>query len=113
MSEIPEYLRDIDWQDIGHEIKIAFVGWFPDRELNPDKAHLPDVEKYSLLLGHQCKDRWAPNGCTLDSPVARELEPGRPMWQVESWEPLTLSPSLLCRTCGRHGFIKQGRWVPA
>jgi hypothetical protein len=34
-------------------------------------------------------------------------------WVVESENPLTLSPSLLCRSCGFHGFIKQGRWVPA
>lgn len=34
-------------------------------------------------------------------------------WTVESWEPLTLSPSLLCRACGNHGFVRQGKWVPA
>jgi hypothetical protein len=37
----------------------------------------------------------------------------RPEWDVESWEPLTLSPSLLCRTCGSHGFIRGGKWVDA
>jgi len=26
-------------------------------------------------------------------------------------EHLTVSPSLLCRTCGHHGFIRDGRWV--
>lgn len=26
---------------------------------------------------------------------------------------LTLSPSLLCTACGHHGFVQQGRWVPA
>ncbi len=34
-------------------------------------------------------------------------------WAVESIEPLTLSPSLLCRLCGSHGFIRDGRWVEA
>lgn len=34
-------------------------------------------------------------------------------WIVESLDPLTISPSLLCGICGHHGFIKQGRWVPA
>lgn len=38
---------------------------------------------------------------------------GRPRWRVESQDPLTLSPSILCRTCGNHGFIREGRWVPA
>lgn len=34
-------------------------------------------------------------------------------WDVIQREPLTLSPSLLCRGCGSHGFIQNGRWVPA
>ena len=34
-------------------------------------------------------------------------------WDLVSVEPLTLSPSLLCRGCGHHGFIREGRWVPA
>ena len=37
----------------------------------------------------------------------------RPTWHVEQWEPLTLSPSLLCCVCGDHGFVREGRWVPA
>lgn len=32
-------------------------------------------------------------------------------WQVVSAEPLTLTPSILCRVCGVHGFITNGRWV--
>ena len=34
-------------------------------------------------------------------------------WKVESWAPLTISPSVLCKICGNHGFIKGGLWVPA
>lgn len=46
-------------------------------------------------------------------------------WDVESYEPLTISPSLLCRAhvrvngeatmteCGDHGFIRNGMWVKA
>ena len=33
-------------------------------------------------------------------------------WDVISLEPLTLSPSLLCRGCGHHGHIQNGRWEP-
>lgn len=33
-------------------------------------------------------------------------------WEVVSEEPLTLNPSLACRTCGHHGFIRAGRWWP-
>lgn len=39
-------------------------------------------------------------------------EPG-PEWDVLSENPLTLAPSLLCTVCGRHGFIRDGRWVEA
>lgn len=34
-------------------------------------------------------------------------------WTVNSWDPLDLSPSLACPTCGSHGYIRQGKWVPA
>lgn len=34
-------------------------------------------------------------------------------WDVVSLEPLTLSPSLLCRACGHHGFVQNGAWAPA
>lgn len=34
-------------------------------------------------------------------------------WDVVSEEPLTLSPSVLCRACGDHGFVRQGKWVRA
>jgi hypothetical protein len=28
-------------------------------------------------------------------------------------DPLTIEGSLLCRSCGLHGFVREGRWVPA
>lgn len=31
-------------------------------------------------------------------------------WDLIQEDPLTLSPSLLCRRCGSHGFIRNGRW---
>lgn len=51
----------------------------------------------------------------FDTPqVRRVFTPGDGrMWTVEQEVPLTLSPSLLCRACGHHGYIRDGRWVPA
>lgn len=40
-------------------------------------------------------------------------DPGRNEWDLRSEEPLHLEPSLLCRICGHHGFIRNGRWEPA
>ncbi len=34
-------------------------------------------------------------------------------WDVQSKDPLTLTPSILCRACGDHGFITNGKWVRA
>jgi hypothetical protein len=35
---------------------------------------------------------------------------GEPEWDVISMDPLTLDPSLLCRSCGSHGHIINGKW---
>jgi hypothetical protein len=43
-------------------------------------------------------------------PVQPEWPDG---WVVVCLDPLTLSPSVLCRSCGHHGFIRNGRWEPA
>lgn len=36
-----------------------------------------------------------------------------PTWKIESEDPLTLSPSILCRACGDHGHIRNGKWERA
>jgi hypothetical protein len=58
------------------------------------------------------------HGCTQPGkhPISfdvpgNEHVPARVRWTVESLDPLTLSPSLLCRWCAKHGFIRNGRWV--
>lgn len=101
--------------DLGDNHSIAFACWSPDRGLNPQYDGLPDVEKYSAIVRHLKPDGSACVGAiTLENEVSRKLEPqGTPMWKVESWEPLTLSPSLLCRECGDHGFIRNGKWERA
>lgn len=108
--------------DLGHGHTLRWVGWYPDRELNPHRVHLPDVEKYAAVIEHP---RIAPgyltrsdgttcvSVATFAGDVQREIEPDRPVWTVEQWEPLTLSPSLLCTDCGDHGFVRGGRWEPA
>lgn len=102
-----------EWIDLGDDHEIMFVSWKPDRELNPAWNETEDVEKYGADVRHKTPSGAPCLGYILfDSPTAHIVNPGVPMWQVESWEPLTLSPSLLC-SCGDHGFIKQGRWVRA
>lgn len=36
---------------------------------------------------------------------------GHGAWKVLCEEPLTVMPSLLCRHCGHHGFIRDGVFI--
>lgn len=89
--------------DIGHNHQIEFVSYKGDPRAGMNDHHIrPD--------GTECKGFIAFDGGTW----AKSFDPGQiQVWQVQSWEPLTLSPSLLCRVCGDHGFIREGKWVPA
>lgn len=103
--------------DLGDGHTISYADWDPDLELNPQYAHLAGklparvtgIVKHSLpgVSG----EPYCEGAITFDTPIARSQFKG-PFWTVHSWEPLTLTPSLLCH-CGDHGFITNGRWVRA
>lgn len=99
---------------LGSGHTLSYVDWDPDLDLNPEcraiAGQLP--ARVGAFVGHSKPDGSPCEGMIyFDTPIAREHFIG-PYWQVESWEPLTLSPSLLCH-CGDHGFIKAGKWVTA
>ena len=104
--------------DLGHGHHLRWVSWKSDRALNPQYADLPDVERYGAMIAHPraASAEWASGECegkvTFAGPVQQRIQPAVATWTVVSWEPLTLSPSLRCG-CGDHGFIRDGRWVPA
>lgn len=101
--------------DLGLGVTLRYTSWTPDRDLNPQYAGIPDVDRYGALLEHplaSAETGRCMGSLTFRSEVALKLEPRVPMWTVESWDPLTISPSVLC-ACGFHGFIRGGRWVPA
>jgi hypothetical protein len=102
--------------DLGAGNLLWFMGWHPDRELNPHYAHLPDVERFGFMWEHE--DARKPGERCLgsghfDGEVQRQLVSEKTRWAVSSWEPLTMMPSLLCGACGAHGFITAGKWVGA
>lgn len=87
--------------DIGHGVRIVYtsVG-----------THRPGglIEYHRTPEGREC------GGSVLfDLDGIRHAFPDRPVWTVESLDPLTLAPSILCRRCGHHGWIRLGRWEPA
>jgi hypothetical protein len=91
-----------DYLDIGHGVSIKFS------------------EHKGLVVGihERHPDKRDPNHLCcgfvfFNTPNNEAIRNGSPVWTVESIDPLTLSPSILCRTCGNHGFIQSGKWVPA
>jgi len=105
--------------DLGDNHLLWFTQWAPDRALNPQFALVPDVPRWGAIVSHlpPSVPPEAPvvspcySGVTFHGPVQERIAPEDSMWTVESLDPLTLSPSLLCRACGDHGFIRAGRWV--
>lgn len=55
----------------------------------------------------QWRDYWPSPGLNR---MDHELVGGGPHRPISE---LTLSPSLLCYTCGSHGFIRDGKWIDA
>jgi hypothetical protein len=108
--------------DLGDGHTLRYTSWHPDRDLNPQHAGIPDVDRWGAIVGHPTgphpivadaqSSGYCEGAITFDGDVQRQVDPRSPKWTVESWEPLTLSPSLLC-ACGDHGFIRDGRWVRA
>jgi hypothetical protein len=90
------------FEDIGYGVQIAYRSW-------------GDHDKGGLVDEHDRPDGKGRcyGGVQFDLPGMRDDFSEDQIWQVESWEPLTISPSLLCRICGHHGWIREGRWVPA
>ncbi len=101
--------------DLGYDHQLRYVGWAPDRELNPQYDGIPDIERFSAIIDHLTPSGDPCSGAiNFDLPEVRQVLAGGPhreVWQVQSWEPLTISPSVLC-SCGDHGFIREGCWVP-
>lgn len=86
-------------EDIGHNVVVLRF-----RNALTDYA--------GLLLYHRHADGSVCGGSVMFDVPGNPAN--RPRWQVVSWEPLTLSPSIQDQTCseGLHGHIVNGFWVP-
>jgi uncharacterized protein DUF6527 len=86
---LPTFTRG-EWEDIGHGQRVRRV--YRDGELD------------ALDWDHKCT-----NPAEDFIPLGGNREHS---WAVESADPLTISPSLLCTACRVHGFIRGGKWQP-
>jgi len=90
--------------DIGSDVRIMFT-------VHDDAA--PAIGgglRCGLIVSHRAPDGRECGGSVTFGNAPASLH--GPRWQVEQWEPLTISPSIRC-DCGWHGFIRDGRWIPA
>lgn len=94
--------------DLGSGVR----AWWTDYD-----ARMPGKEplRAGMTIGHPDgggRDEECYGAVLFRLPEVEYAFPGRPTWEVLQWEPLTLSPSVLC-SCGHHGFIREGRWQDA
>jgi hypothetical protein len=66
------------------------------------------------IIDHHLKPDGRPCGggaVLFDLPVNADVAVDK--WTLVSRNPFHLEPSLLCRLCGDHGFIRNGAWEKA
>jgi hypothetical protein len=98
---LPGYAKPDLWLDNDNAIEL--VRW------------KDDPEPYRAVWWHRSaksETGWCAGGLAWRNPAPERLGETA-LWTLHSREPLTLSPSLLCLTCGAHGFIRDGKWQPA
>jgi hypothetical protein len=84
--------------DLGHDVRVTLT------------VRTEGGPPIGLVESHRAPDGTERGGSvTFDVPEAEGLR--GPRWQVVSLDPLHIEPSILC-SCGHHGFIREGRWVP-
>jgi hypothetical protein len=97
-----------DWLPIGHGVYVQF------RRMAVDGTEPIDSARAIVGLAYRHPDAKGRGDCEGWVPFKGLYMPGTDIgWDVFSISPLTLSPSLLCRICGHHGFIRGGEWLPA
>jgi hypothetical protein len=102
-SQWPFTDEDLKLEDIGH-------GVFLSRVVDTSGNWI------GLLEWHECNSMNVTDSGVAAGGVNFENAPESvkgPRWQLVQADPITIMPSVLCRTCGLHGWIREGRWVPA
>ena len=124
MNPQPAGLLTTVWHELGEGHAFKFLIWSPDFSLagNAKWAHLVHLINTQPIVGasirHSCRTETGLHEGAIhfktELTVAADGFKDDAMWDVECWEPLTISPSLLVSCpCNDHGHIKKGKWVRA
>ena len=80
-------------------------------------AHHDDRSRHGWIVEHPTADgvkRQTFSGlCEATVRVCGRAECADTHHEVRQEELLTIHPSLGCQICGLHGWIREGRWIPA
>lgn len=97
---LPEYMPT-PTLDLGDDHYASFTG------VNP-------ASPVGVIVLHRCP-RASLGWWEGYAPFRHPMNPkGGPLWDVQSLDPLTISPSLLDHYPDNdHGFIREGRWIRA
>ena len=102
MNNQPDAQSLARWIDLGDNHSMRFLEFEGDAKSAFEYKHFrPD--------GTECIGHISITGAAWAQAFNNKIE----TWDVQSWEPFTCTPSLLCRVCGDHGFITDGKWVKA
>lgn len=104
-----------DRVDLGSDHSYRLFVWAPDLELNPQYADLPGSsdDPVGAIIDHRRSDGSICSGAIhFDTPRTRRMSETN-LWTLHSLDPLHVEPSVLCKTCGDHGFVREGKWVVA
>lgn len=102
----------MDVVDLGKGFSLRYTAWAPDRNIHSNARKffgVPDVEKIGAIL--TCRHGVEGSIMFHLDEAHDALFQNSAHWTVESWEPLTLSPSIQTGCC--HGYIRSGRWEDA
>ena len=101
--------------DLGHGVSVYFMcnreGFVIGLSADHPRAKATTTVKRDGRTIHNPPGSPCGGFLRLDVPATANETGSR--WKVESWWPLTLTPSVLCTVCGQHGWIRDGRWVSA
>lgn len=118
----PRTAEDVDVVDGKPQWRDSAVTMPYPREpmLHVGKLDLGEGHTFEVMLGsddkligwlHTHPDARNPSTLCQSVCAVRPLD-GAPIHQVICSDPLTLTPSLECRTCGAHGHVTNGKWEP-
>ena len=109
---------DLTYQlDLGNDHWLTFVCWEPDLRLNPQYAHLAHLIRTQPVVGanviHRCatESGFHEGAIHFKTELTQSAFKGINCWDVHSWSPLHIEPSLLSHCpCHDHGHIRGGKW---